>query len=35
MELARAYYRIGDPQVRRRIFELVKAIANSGPEDPS
>ena len=34
MELARAYYRIGDPQVRRRIFELVKAIANSGPEDP-
>jgi transcriptional regulator with XRE-family HTH domain len=26
LELVRAYYRIADPQVRRRIFELVKAI---------
>jgi hypothetical protein len=29
LELARAYYRIGDPQVRRRLFDLTKAIANA------
>src|SRR5260221_11866541 len=26
LELVRAYYRIGDPQVRRRLFDLTKAI---------
>lgn len=29
LELVRAYYRIGDPQVRRRLFDLTKAIANA------
>jgi len=29
LELVRAYYRIGDPAVRRRIFELAKAVANA------
>ncbi len=29
LELVRAYYRIGDPQIRRRLFDLAKAIANS------
>lgn len=32
LELVRAYYRVLDPQTRRRIFDLVKAIANSGEE---
>jgi hypothetical protein len=27
LELVRAYYRITDPRVRKRIFELMKAIA--------
>ena len=27
LELVRAYYRIGDPSVRRRVFELVKSIS--------
>jgi transcriptional regulator with XRE-family HTH domain len=27
LELIRAYYRIPDPQVRRRLFELAKALA--------
>ncbi len=26
LELVRAYYRIGEPKVRKRVFELVKAI---------
>lgn len=30
LELVRAYYKITDPKVRRRVFELVKAIAKSG-----
>jgi len=30
LELVRAYYRIGDPRVRKRIFELMKAIAADG-----
>jgi transcriptional regulator with XRE-family HTH domain len=30
LELVRAYYRITDPQVRRRVFELAKALANAG-----
>lgn len=29
LELVRAYYRVNDSRVRRRIFELVKAIARS------
>lgn len=27
LELVRAYYRIGEPKVRKRMFELVKSIA--------
>lgn len=27
LELVRAYDRIGDPQVRRRVYELVRALA--------
>ncbi|RMF12870.1 MAG: helix-turn-helix domain-containing protein [Alphaproteobacteria bacterium] len=30
LELVRAYYRIRDAKVRKRMFELVKAIANAG-----
>ena|SRR5690242_18707264 len=29
LELVRAYYRIPDVQIRRRLFELTKAIANA------
>ena len=29
LELVRAYYKIGDPAVRKRIFELTKSIAKS------
>jgi len=29
LELVRAYYRIGDPSVRKRLFELTKAVANA------
>jgi transcriptional regulator with XRE-family HTH domain len=29
LELVRAYYRIRDPQVRRRLFELAKSLAKS------
>jgi hypothetical protein len=29
LELVRAYLRITDPQLRRRVFELTKAIANA------
>lgn len=29
LELVRAYYRITDPGVRKRIFELTKAVANA------
>ncbi len=29
LELVRAYYRIPDPQIRRRLFDLTKAIANA------
>ncbi len=29
LELVRAYYRITDPQVRRRLFELTKSLGNS------
>jgi transcriptional regulator with XRE-family HTH domain len=30
LELVRAYYRINDPSVRKRLFELTKAVANAG-----
>lgn len=33
LELVRAYYRIGDPRVRKSIFEATKAIANAIPAD--
>ncbi|MEE8371980.1 MAG: helix-turn-helix transcriptional regulator [Sphingomonadales bacterium] len=29
LELVRAYYRISDPKVRKRVFELVKAVGQS------
>jgi transcriptional regulator with XRE-family HTH domain len=29
LELVRAYYKIADPQVRRRLFELAKALGKS------
>jgi transcriptional regulator with XRE-family HTH domain len=29
LELVRAYYRITDPRVRKRVFEMVKAIGRS------
>lgn len=29
LELVRAYYRINDPQIRRRLFDLTKAIASA------
>ena len=31
LELVRAYYRITDPNVRKRMFELVKAVAGKIP----
>jgi transcriptional regulator with XRE-family HTH domain len=31
LELVRAYYRIPDAQLRRRIFDLAKALANFAP----
>ena len=30
LELVRAYYRITDPKVRKRVFEMVKAVAKTG-----
>jgi transcriptional regulator with XRE-family HTH domain len=33
LELVRAYYRIPDPQIRRRLFDLTKAIANACASD--
>lgn len=30
LELVRAYYRITDPKVRKRVFELTKAVAAAG-----
>jgi hypothetical protein len=29
LELVRAYYKIADPAVRKRVFELTKAVAKS------
>jgi transcriptional regulator with XRE-family HTH domain len=33
LELVRAYYRIGDPRVRKRLFELTKAIGAGTDEE--
>jgi len=33
LELVRAYYRIGDPLVRRRAFELIKALGGDTREE--
>ncbi len=33
LELVRAYYRIKDPAVRKRLFEMCKALAAAGDED--
>ncbi len=33
LELVRAYYKISDPLVRRRLFELTKAAAGSGDQN--
>lgn len=33
LELVRAYYRINEPQVRKRLFELTKALGASAEED--
>ena len=35
LELVRAYYRITDPSVRKRVFELVKAVAKPASGDKS
>jgi len=32
LELVRAYYRIDDPAVRKRVFELTKAVAKAAAE---
>lgn len=32
LELVRAYYRIADPAVRKRLADLTKAVAKAGPE---
>lgn len=32
LELVRAYYRITDANVRKRIFELIKSVAGAKPE---
>lgn len=31
LEMMRAYYRITDPRVRKRVFELVKSLADEKP----
>lgn len=33
LELVRAYYRIKDPNVRKRVFDLAKALANVNEPD--
>jgi transcriptional regulator with XRE-family HTH domain len=34
LELVRAYYRIADPALRRRVFDLVKSIARADGASP-
>jgi transcriptional regulator with XRE-family HTH domain len=33
LNLVRAYYRIADPAVRKRMFDLIKSIAPAGEQD--
>ena len=33
LELVRAYYKIRNPRVRKRVFELAKALAKSEEEE--
>jgi transcriptional regulator with XRE-family HTH domain len=33
LELVRAYYRISDPRIRKRMFELIKSIASDSDKD--
>ena len=33
LELVRSYYRIKDPKIRRRIFDLTKQLGKSFPEE--
>lgn len=33
LELVRAYYRIADPSIRKRLFELTKSLAHSFAEE--
>ena len=33
LELVRSYYKITDAKVRKRVFELVKALGKSGRDD--
>ncbi len=33
LELVRAYYKIASPRVRKRLFELTKALAGAGTDD--
>ncbi len=33
LELVRAYYKISDPQIRKRLFEMTKAIATASNND--
>ena len=33
LELVRAYYRIADPRVRKRVFELTKALGSGNSRD--
>ena len=33
LELVRAYYKISDPQVRKRLFEMTKALRAAASED--
>ncbi|HWE74630.1 MAG TPA: helix-turn-helix transcriptional regulator [Stellaceae bacterium] len=35
LELVRAYLKIADPQIKRRVFELTKALASAYPGDGS
>jgi transcriptional regulator with XRE-family HTH domain len=35
LELVRAYLRIADPQIKRRVFELTKALASAYPANPT
>ena len=33
LELVRAYYKISDPQVRKRLFEMTKALGAAASKD--